>query len=156
MRYCLAIGSNCGDRQAHIDAAATALRQDPQVDLLHMSRLHETAPVGGPPGQDPFLNGAWMVETRLGPHALLHRLQAIEHACGRARSIPWGPRSLDLDLLLAEDGRCCVSSVLVLPHPELHRRSFVLAPLVEIAADWWHPLRRCRIAACWRQLRETA
>jgi 2-amino-4-hydroxy-6-hydroxymethyldihydropteridine diphosphokinase len=146
--FAIAVGSNRGDRLASFEQARGLIERDQQLMLLRQSRIHETAPVGGPPGQGAFLNAVWIIRTGLGPHGLLHRFQAIERQCGRVRVVSWGPRTLDLDLLLAADSRCVTTPVLTLPHPFLHQRSFVLAPLREVAGDWWHPLLRCRIASC--------
>lgn len=148
MQYAIAIGSNRGDRRRSLSAAAAAVQASGQVRIERAATLHDTAPVGGPPGQGAFLNGAWIVATRLGPHALLHHLQTVETRLGRVRSVRNGPRTIDLDLLLTADGQVVNSAVLRLPHPALHRRSFVLAPLVEIAGEWWHPLLNCTIATC--------
>lgn len=136
VRYAIGVGSNLGDRRANIAEAARLLEADGTVRIVSRSALHETEPAGGPAGQGAFLNGAWVVETALGPHQLLALLQRIETACGRTRAVRWGPRTIDLDLLLADDGRRVASAVLELPHPRLLERPFVLAPLREIAGDW--------------------
>ena len=133
--YTIGVGSNLGDRVGTIAAAARLLAADGMVRVVARSALHETAPVGGPL-QPAFLNAAWVVATALGPHQLLHRLQAVESACGRSRTVHWGPRTLDLDLLLRADGLALATPGLVLPHPRLEQRVFVLRPLAEIAADW--------------------
>lgn len=138
MRYAIGVGANRGERAATI-AAAEGLLGDGIV-LEARAALIETAPIGGPSGQEPFLNGAWIVATDLGPHQLLHRLQAIETALGRTRAVRWGPRTLDLDLLLREDGLVVATPVLILPHPLLVQRPFVLEPLARIAGGWRHPL----------------
>jgi len=138
-RYAIAVGSNRGHREAVIDLAAELISADGAVQVVRRSRLIETVAVGGPAGQGAYLNGAWILATALGVHQLLHRLQAVEHALGRTRTITNGPRIIDLDMLLAEDGSIYRSSVLDLPHPRMHLRAFVLAPLAEIAGDWRHP-----------------
>lgn len=136
VRYAIGVGSNLGDRTAIITEAAHLLERDGDVHIVRRSTLIETVPSGGPSGQGAFLNGAWVVDTAFGPHQLLVILQRIESACGRTRTVRWGPRTIDLDLLLAEDGRLVASAVLELPHPRLLERPFVLEPLREIAGDW--------------------
>jgi 2-amino-4-hydroxy-6-hydroxymethyldihydropteridine diphosphokinase len=135
-RYAIGVGANLGDRAATIADAARRLAATGDVRLVAQATLIETAPVGGPGGQGGYLNGAWVVETALGPHQLLAVLQRLETACGRTRAVRWGPRTLDLDLLLADDGRVVASGVLQLPHPRLLERPFVLVPLAEIAGGW--------------------
>ncbi|HYE04852.1 MAG TPA: 2-amino-4-hydroxy-6-hydroxymethyldihydropteridine diphosphokinase [Planctomycetota bacterium] len=137
--YAIGVGSNLGDRAAQHDRAAQLLAADGMVALRARSRLHETSAIGGPAGQPSYLNAAWVVATDLGPHQLLHRLQAIETALGRVRTVVDGPRPIDLDLLLREDGLIATTAVLALPHPRLHLRAFVLAPLAEVAGPWRHP-----------------
>lgn len=136
VRACVALGSNLGDRHAHINAAFQALAALCDCRLLAASSVHETEPVG-PAGQDRYLNAAAVLETTLGPAALLERLLEIERSQGRRREREerWGPRTLDLDLILfgphviAEPG-------LTVPHPRMLEREFVLAPLAEVAGDW--------------------
>ena len=133
------LGSNVGERAATLIRAARMLDEVPGVEVRRLSRLIETAPVGGPEDQPAYLNGAVAVETTLGPHELLGVLQQIEQALGRERSREerWGPRTCDLDLLLMgetavdEDG-------LTIPHPRMHERLFVLRPLCQIAPDAMH------------------
>src|SRR5205814_2232068 len=104
-----------------------------------VSSMYETAPVGGPPGQGPYLNAAARLHTELGPRALLDLLLETERRLGRVRDVRHGPRTIDLDLLLYDEQVLHVPG-LELPHPRLHERWFVLAPLAEIAADVKHPL----------------
>jgi 2-amino-4-hydroxy-6-hydroxymethyldihydropteridine diphosphokinase len=105
------------------------------------SDLIESAPVGGPDGQGAFLNGVWIVASDFGPHQVLAELQRIETMCGRVRTVRWGPRTLDLDLLLRDDGVVVNSAVLTLPHPRIAERPFVLLPLSQVAAGWPIPGR---------------
>lgn len=142
----IALGSNLGDREKHLRGALVALEKTPGLTVLRRSSWHETAPVGGPPGQGPFLNGAALVETKLAPRELLGVLQAIEARHGRERSERDAPRTLDLDLLWHGDARAD-DPELTLPHPRLEERTFVLAPLAEIAPDH-------RLAGCGRTVAE--
>jgi 2-amino-4-hydroxy-6-hydroxymethyldihydropteridine diphosphokinase len=134
----LALGSNVGDRWGNLSAAVRRLRAEPGLRVLAASAFHETAPVGCPPGSGAFLNAAAAVETDLPPHELLALLLRIERQFGRVRTEPNSPRTLDLDLLLYGD-RVIDTPDLVVPHPRMHERAFVLVPLAEIAADAVHP-----------------
>jgi 2-amino-4-hydroxy-6-hydroxymethyldihydropteridine diphosphokinase len=128
----VALGSNVGDRRAHLDAAVAALAEPPGVTLRGVSSYHETAPVGGPSGQGAFLNAAAAVETTLDPMSLLQVLHSIEAGRGRTRTVAWGERTLDLDLILFGD-EVVRTTALRVPHPRFALRRFVLAPLAEIA-----------------------
>ncbi len=134
----VALGSNVGNRRQTLDDACRDLAATPEVIVVRTSRWYETFPVGGPGGQDAFLNGAVLLETSLAPSALLDVLQAVEIKHGRVREIAWGPRTLDLDLLLFDD-LILQSARLTLPHPRLSYRKFVLEGAVEIAAAMRHP-----------------
>jgi 2-amino-4-hydroxy-6-hydroxymethyldihydropteridine diphosphokinase len=134
----LALGSNLGDRAATLDAAVRRLRAEPGLRVLAVSRWYETEPVGGPPGQEKFLNGAVSVESDKSPETLLALLQRIESQFGRVREVKDGPRTLDLDLLLYGD-RVIHTPTLTVPHPRMHERAFVLVPLAEIAEGVVHP-----------------
>ncbi len=134
----IGLGSNLGDRNRILDDALYALGTLPGSRLVGCSSLVSTAPVGGPPGQGPYLNAAAGLETTLAPHDLLAELQAIEQAAGRRRVVRWGERSLDLDLLL-HGSTGLVTPGLTLPHPRLAVRRFVLEPLAQIAPDVIHP-----------------
>jgi 2-amino-4-hydroxy-6-hydroxymethyldihydropteridine diphosphokinase len=140
----IALGSNLGDRRAMLDDAVAALSATPGIAIRAVSSYHETAPVGGPPGQAAFLNAAADIETLLEPGDLLQTLQRIENAAGRTREAHWGARTLDLDLLLYGDrvirGPGPGAHELVVPHPRMAVRRFVLAPLAEIAPNNRHPL----------------
>jgi 2-amino-4-hydroxy-6-hydroxymethyldihydropteridine diphosphokinase len=128
----IALGSNLGDRSAHIHAAFEAIARLPLTSLLSRSDIVETAPVGPHP-QGPYLNAAAAILTLLTPRDLLARLLDIERARGRDRAVEqrWGPRTLDLDLLLYGDLKLSEPG-LTLPHPRLHERLFVLEPLARI------------------------
>ena len=130
----LGLGSNLGNRRANIDAALAALRANPAIRVLAVSTLLDTAPVGGPPGQGPYLNGAAALETDLAPAALLAELKRIEHTLGRREGPRWGPRPIDLDILLYGD-EVLDTPELAIPHPRLGERRFVLEPLAEIAPE---------------------
>ncbi|HEX8323710.1 MAG TPA: 2-amino-4-hydroxy-6-hydroxymethyldihydropteridine diphosphokinase [Tepidisphaeraceae bacterium] len=134
----IAIGSNLGDRARACYEAVRKLVSHSSVSLVAMSELIETAPVGGPAWSPPYLNGAIAVETTLGAHALFSELMSIEKALGRQHFERWGPRTVDLDLLLFGD-RILSSDDLIVPHPLMHERRFVLEPLVEIAPNAMHP-----------------
>ena len=140
MKACVGLGSNLGDRLALLRAARAAIEADPQSKVLAASRVVETAPVG-PGDQGPYLNAALLVETDRSPRALLELLLEIERGLGRDRgadAVRWGPRTIDLDLLLAGDA-CIEEPGLELPHPRLHERAFVLVPLADVAAGARHP-----------------
>ncbi len=145
----IGLGANLGERKANILAAADLLRRVPGVGDVTLSSLYETEPVGGPAGQGPYLNAAARVETDLSPGALLAVLQDIEARLGRQRAEKWGPRTIDLDLLLF-DQEVTATPELTIPHPLMHERRFVLEPLAEIAPDVIYPLRNMTI----RQLLE--
>ena len=132
----LGLGSNLGNREANLRAALRALWRMGRVEAV--SSLYETEPVGGLP-QPPFLNAACRFETGLEPRPLLRFLKGLEHELGRRPGGEQrGPRPIDLDILLYED-RLVDEEGLVVPHPRLAERPFVLAPLAEIAAGVPHP-----------------
>lgn len=141
----LGLGSNLGDRAARIGEAVDRLGRADGVTSIAVSSLYETSPVGGPP-QGWFLNAAARVVTTLTPRELLAAALAVERAMGRVRAVANGPRVIDVDVLLYGD-RVVAEPDLVVPHPELARRRFVLAPLTELAADVIHPLEGASIAA---------
>lgn len=123
----VALGSNLGDRLSHLCFAVEALSAVGTV--VATSSVYETSPIGGPE-QGPYLNAVAVLETDLDPHALLDALLSIEQEAGRERTIRWGPRTLDLDLVLFGD-QTVDDERLTVPHPRLAERRFVLAPLVE-------------------------
>jgi 2-amino-4-hydroxy-6-hydroxymethyldihydropteridine diphosphokinase len=128
----LSLGSNLGDREAALRAALAALRTE-GVDLVRCSSVYETEPVGLRP-QPWFLNLVAELETALDPEELLRVIHRVEAALGRARAVRWGPRSIDIDILLY--GTVTLATdVLTIPHPALASRRFVLEPLAELAPD---------------------
>ncbi len=145
----IGMGSNVGDRWGHLTRALGELAETPGVRVKAVSRIHETDPWGGPPGQERFFNAACVVAVRdWEPVDLLERLLVIERKAGRVRGAKNGPRTLDLDLLLM-GSRLLATRALTLPHPGLPHRSFVLAPAVEVAADWRHPVLDRTLEELW-------
>jgi 2-amino-4-hydroxy-6-hydroxymethyldihydropteridine diphosphokinase len=135
----IALGSNLGDRRAMLDEAIASLRLQPGIEVTRVSSYHETDPVGGPAGQGKYLNAAAELHTSLSPIQLLRTLQAIETQLGRVRAERFGPRTIDLDVLLF-GARTVQSDDLIVPHPRMQERLFVLEPLVEIAPLAVHPV----------------
>ncbi len=138
-RAAIALGSNLGDSCAIVETALKILAATPGIILERQSHLYCTAPVGPP--QPDYVNACAVVATTLEPHTLLTTLLTIEQQFGRVRLERWGPRLLDLDLLLYDDQILDTPS-LQLPHPRMHERAFVLVPLAEIAPQWIHPVIR--------------
>ncbi len=134
----LALGANLGDCRATFASALAALAQNPDLREIARSKWRETAPIGGSADQPSYLNGAWLIETSLPPHSLGKLLAATEHQFGRRRDSHWGPRTLDLDLLLY-GAEVIQDESLIVPHPRMTLRRFVLEPAVEIAGDLVHP-----------------
>lgn len=140
----IALGSNLGDSRYTLEQAIVTLSQTPGISLLARSHWYQTTAIGPP--QPDYLNGCVTVQTTLLPHPLLNLLLSIEQQFGRERRERWGPRTLDLDLLLWAD--CVLNTpTLTLPHPRMAERAFVLVPLAEIAPDWLEPLSGMEIAA---------
>lgn len=129
----IALGANLGDREGNLMEALERLDDTSGIQVLRVSSLYETEPVGYV-DQPMFLNMAAVVSTSLSPHALLAEMQRIEKELGRVRHIHWGPRTVDLDLLWME-GRRLDTPELVLPHPRMQERSFVLRPLSDIVFE---------------------
>jgi 2-amino-4-hydroxy-6-hydroxymethyldihydropteridine diphosphokinase len=129
----LGLGSNLGDRLANLQAAVDGLAAVPGIRVRQCSRVYETEPVGGP-DQPDFLNAVVEVETGMEPAELLRECLAVEASLGRVRQERWGPRVIDIDILTC--GRREIDEPgLQVPHPRLHERMFVLAPLLELDAD---------------------
>jgi 2-amino-4-hydroxy-6-hydroxymethyldihydropteridine diphosphokinase len=137
-RAFVGLGSNLGDRRAHLQAAVDGLRA--RGDVVAVSPLYETEPVGGPAGQGPYLNLVVELSTEDTPRELLERCRALEAAAGRVRAERWGPRTLDADVLLVE-GAAVDEPDLTVPHPRLWERRFVVQPLADLAPDLVSPSR---------------
>ena len=139
------LGSNLGDRLAHLQHAVRLLKQQPVIHLGALSTIRETNPVGGPP-QGRYLNCVVEIQTDAAPAELLRLLKRIEREMGRpANDERWGPRIIDLDLLFHGD-RTIHSPTLTIPHPLLHERRFVLEPLAQLAPSLMHPVLHKTIA----------
>jgi pantoate--beta-alanine ligase len=147
----LGLGANQGDRVGNLLSAIDLLRAEPGIAVTAVSSFVETAPVGGPAGQERFFNGAAIVETTLSASDLLQVLLVVERKLGRERRERWGPRTIDLDLLLYGDF-VIENSTVTVPHPRMHERRFVLEPAVEIAGHWKHPLRQKQLAELLNEL----
>ncbi len=141
-RAALGLGSNAGDSRETLQSAVELLLDSPELRVVAVSPVYETAPVGGPPQQRNFLNAVLVVDTTLSPALLLERAHAVEGAFGRERDQRWGPRTLDVDVLAVGDrvldggdnGRG-----VVVPHPRAHERAFVLVPWSDVDAGFVLP-----------------
>jgi 2-amino-4-hydroxy-6-hydroxymethyldihydropteridine diphosphokinase len=122
----LALGSNLGDRRDILQGCVDAIARISEVQVMAVSPVYETVPVGGPPQPD-YLNAVALVRTTLASRALLNRLHEVEAAFDRVRQVRWGPRTLDIDII-SVDGEVSADPELTLPHPRAHERAFVLAP----------------------------
>jgi len=133
----LALGGNLGDVPASFSKACDTLNALPGIRVAASSRLYRTPPLG-PAGQPDYFNAVIAIETTMTPLALLEVLQGIENRAGRVRGERWGARTLDLDIISFND-MTISSERLTLPHPEMHRRQFVLRPLCDLDINWQHP-----------------
>lgn len=148
----IGLGSNMGDREKYIYGAVEALKAHPLIEVKRISDLIQTRPYGGVEQED-FLNGALKLETLLDPEGLLETLHEIEAAADRKRDIHWGPRTLDMDIIFF-DNLCYRSDTLIVPHPDLENRTFVLKPLAEIAPGLRHPATGKTVEVLLRELGE--
>lgn len=149
----IALGGNIGDRENALNTALEALEKF--CTIVASSDWIETAPVGGEPGQPNYLNGVVEVRTSLSPLKLLRKLLQTEIELGRLRGAGekrWGPRVIDLDLLLFGERVIDAAPELILPHPRMHQRQFVLQPLCQIAPQIVHPVAGKTAAELLRQL----
>lgn len=133
----IALGSNQGDSLGELRRAVAGLAA--VGDVVARSAIYATEPVGGPAGQDDYLNAVVVVTTDLSTHALLQALLDLEKRLGRVREVRWGPRNIDIDLLAHGDVNVD-DPVATVPHPRLHHRAFVLVPLAEVDPGWRHPV----------------
>ena len=129
----LGLGSNLGDRLANLQRAVDLLSDEPGVEVVASSRVWETDPVGGPEQPD-YLNAVVRIETDLVPEEILGVCHRVEEALERVREVRWGPRTIDLDVLLFDDVSID-SPTLTVPHPRMLKRAFVLLPLLELDPD---------------------
>ena len=141
----IALGANLGDRAGAMREALRLLAESGDIDVKRTSSFIENPAVGGPDDSPPFLNGAAELITTLPPRELLERLLEIERRLGRERRQRWAPRTIDLDLLLYDDVTIDEPN-LVIPHPRMHERRFVLEPLAEIAPNVMHPALHATIS----------
>lgn len=147
-RVYIGIGSNLGDRESQIRGALDRIDRLDGVRLVAVSTMHETDPVGGPPSQPMFLNAAASLDTDLTPEELIRALLRIEQDMGRVRGQRNAPRIIDLDILLYDD-LVLNEPGLTVPHPRMHLRAFVLAPLLEIARNVRHPILDQTVEELW-------
>ncbi len=134
----IGLGTNLGDKRKNLDDAVRLLSEARGIDAVRVSSYYETEPVGYVE-QEPFLNAAARIETTLSPNELLDVCHEIENQLGRVRTVRWGPRTIDLDILLFGDSIIDMPE-LEIPHPLMHERAFVLEPLCELDPDVLHPV----------------
>lgn len=140
----VALGSNLGDRQENISRAVEKLRETPGVTVLRVSTLLDNPAIGGPEQSPSFLNAVTEIRTMIPPLALLHRLLEIENQMGRVRREKWEPRKIDLDLILY-GSQIIQTDELIVPHPLMHQRRFVLQPLAQLCPNLIHPTQGIRV-----------
>jgi len=145
VRAYLGIGANLGDRVARLQGAVDGLAAAPDVTVVAVSPVYETAPVGGP-AQPDYLNAVVAVDTTLTPRDLLELAHHLEAVANRVRDVHWGPRTLDVDVLLVGDEEIDEPD-LVVPHPRITERAFVLVPLADLDPEWtaWIPAEHAEV-----------
>ena len=151
-RVYLGLGSNIGNRVAHLDEAIARINAHNNITVTRQSSIIETEPYGNV-DQDKFMNMCVEIDTDLSPVALLETVLEIEQKMGRERIIDWGPRNIDIDILIYEDLEINLDD-LQIPHAEMHKRMFVLEPLAEIAANVVHPTFGVSIKTLKQQLQD--
>lgn len=147
----IALGSNMGDKKKYLDDAVEALDELEGCRIVTVADYIETEPYGGVE-QDDFLNSVLELQTRLDPQALLEKLHEIEALADRKRTVRWGPRTLDLDIIFYDD-MVLNTETLTLPHPEMHKRGFVLEPMMQIAPWAYHPGLGKTVRDLWENLK---
>lgn len=147
----IALGSNMGDKKKYLDDAVEALDELEGCRIVTVADYIETEPYGGVE-QDDFLNSVLELQTRLDPQALLEKLHEIEALADRKRTVRWGPRTLDLDIIFYDD-MVLNTETLTLPHPEMHKRGFVLEPMMQIAPWVYHPGLGKTVRDLWENLK---
>lgn len=135
----LGLGSNLGNRLAFLRGGRDALVSRPETELIRASAVYESEALGGPPDSPPFLNAVLEIRTSLSSNQLLDLCLSVEGEFGRVRPTRWAPRTLDIDILFYSD-LIVNEEHLIIPHPRLQERNFVLTPLREIAPNFRHPL----------------
>jgi 2-amino-4-hydroxy-6-hydroxymethyldihydropteridine diphosphokinase len=150
-RCYLGLGSNLGDRAGAVRESIERLVSEGDIELKKMSGLYMTKPWGWE-SQPEFVNAVAEVETALGPRELLARAKSVENEMGRKRRPKWGPREIDIDLLLYGDD-VLKADDLTIPHPRIEERAFVLVPLLELAPDLVHPVKGSRLAESLEKLK---
>ncbi len=153
VRYFISLGSNLGDRRKNLTQAVSLLQKN-DMRILKASSVYETSPVDFM-AQPRFLNQVLEIEMELQPESFLMLIKKIEKRMGRKQTIRKGPRCIDIDILLAEN-RVIQTEKVQIPHPELHKRKFVLAPLKEISPETVHPVLEEKIEGLWRKCRDTS
>jgi 2-amino-4-hydroxy-6-hydroxymethyldihydropteridine diphosphokinase len=151
MKYHISLGSNIGERKKNLDQAFSLLGKN-DVQIVKESSIYESSPVGNTE-QPWFLNQVLETQTELEPPAFLRMVKEIEKKMGRIRTTPKGPRCIDIDILLAEN-RIVRSVELIIPHPEMTKRNFVLVPLKEIACETIHPVLNEKIGELWQKSKD--
>lgn len=157
--FAIALGANMGDRLRTLRGACVAMEAAGESRIIARSRVYETAPVGVRE-QPPFLNAVVLLESGLAAAELMEHLHEVERAAGRRREsevMRWGPRTLDLDIVLAGEKGTCVllAGGVAIPHPRAFERLFVLVPLADVAPAWMHPITGERVDSALRALRAT-
>ena len=148
----IGLGANIGDRKENLDRAIALLKNTPGIRVTAISDYINTSPVGYV-DQPDFLNAVAELETELSPHEMLKVCNNIEQELKRKRIIHWGPRTIDLDILLYGN-LVLQDEVLTIPHPRMHEREFVMKPLNEIAPEAFHPIQNRKISELYEELKK--